>query len=352
MIKSTKMKTLIQYGFLLFLILLTSYIVSTTLNVKLIPEIIHMVNKKYIGLGFLIIGIYLFLESYITRIIIESIQPTNVKGIGFKMAMMGLYYNLITPLASGSQPMQIYALTKYNINLSKSVAIVTNKTVIYQIVVTIYSGVLILFNIKLLGEEMPAILILMTTGMVINIVSIGIGMLIIFSPNKMKKIIDILLRVLTKFRVLKFLKNKKEKIYYYIDEYNESVLIFIKDKKSLLYSFILTFVQLTLYFSISYCVYRTFNLSQLTYIKLLTLQVFLYISVSPIPTPGNIGANELVFYTIFANVFPKEIIGYSVFLYSGFVYYIIAIVCGVFTVFTHYDIAKYSKTKEKSIFAK
>lgn len=39
--------------------------------------------------------------------------------------------------------MQIYALNKYDINLSKSIAIVTNKTVLFQTVVTIYSAVII-----------------------------------------------------------------------------------------------------------------------------------------------------------------------------------------------------------------
>ena len=38
---------------------------------------------------------------------------------------------------------------------------------------------------------------------------------------------------------------------------------------------------------------------------MLTLQVFLYMSVSPIPTPGNVGANEIAFFTIFAKVFSK-----------------------------------------------
>ena len=74
-------------------------------------------------------------------------------------------------------------------------------------------------------------------------------------------------------------------------------------------------------FSISYCVYKAFNLNGLSLFEVLSLQVFLYMSVSPIPTPGNVGANEVAFLTIFANVFPGNIIGYSVFLYSIYVYY-------------------------------
>ena len=105
-------------------------------------------------------------------------------------------------------------------------------------------------------------------------------------------------------------------------------------------SIILTIIQLTVFFSISYCVYKAFNLNGLSLFEVLSLQVFLYMSVSPIPTPGNVGANEVAFLTIFANVFPGNIIGYSVFLYSIYVYYFLVVVCGLFTIHTHYHMNK------------
>ena len=120
----------------------------------------------------------------------------------------------------------------------------------------------------------------------------------------------------------------------------EKELAFIKNKKALCLSIILTIIQLTVFFSISYCVYKAFNLNGLSLFEVLSLQVFLYMSVSPIPTPGNVGANEVAFLTIFANVFPGNIIGYSVFLYSIYVYYFLVVVCGLFTIHTHYHMNK------------
>lgn len=344
---SKRTKIFTQYGFLFFLIAITTYLVSTTLDLKLIPHIIKLVNRKYIILGILLILIYILLESYINCLIVRSIEKRRIKGIGFKLAAMGLYYNLVTPFASGSQPIQIYALTKHNVKFSKSVAIVTNKTIIYQLVVTIYSGILILFNFDLLKVEIPSILILITFGMIINIVTLFVGILIIFNPNKIKIVAQIITKFLCKFRIFKFLNNKKTKIDEIIDKYHQSIIMFIKDKKSLFLSLIMTFIQLTVYFSISYCVYKMFNLKELTYIKLLVLQVFLYMSVSPVPTPGNVGANEIAFLTIFSKVFPKEIIGYCVFLYSGFVYYFVVILCGFFTIIIHYNMEKQGIIKNK-----
>ena len=333
-------KICIQYGFLLLLICMTVYLVSTTLDITLIPMIMKLVNKKFIFIGFLIMVLYIILECTIINILIKTIQKTKVRFLAVKIAMMGFYYNLVTPFASGSQPMQIYALNKYDINLSKSIAIVTNKTVLFQTVVTIYSAVIIFLNIEVLKNELPSMLVLMSIGMVMNIVSLLGGMLIVLTPNTMKIIVKVIVNILYRLNIFKSLNKKIHTINKFIDEYSYSIKLFIKNKKALFLSIILTIIQLTGFFSISYCVYKAFNLNGLSLFDVLALQVFLYMSVSPIPTPGNVGANEVAFLTIFANVFPGNIIGYSVFLYSIYVYYFLVVVCGLFTIHTHYHMNK------------
>lgn len=333
-------KICIQYGFLLLLICMTVYLVSTTLDITLIPMIMKLVNKKFIFIGFLIMVLYIILECTIINILIKTIQKTKVRFLAVKIAMMGFYYNLVTPFASGSQPMQIYALNKYDINLSKSIAIVTNKTVLFQTVVTIYSAVIIFLNIEVLKNELPSMLVLMSIGMIMNIVSLLGGMLILLTPNTMKIIVKVIVNILYRLNIFKSLNKKIHTINKFIDEYSYSIKLFIKNKKALCLSIILTIIQLTVFFSISYCVYKAFNLNGLSIFEVLSLQVFLYMSVSPIPTPGNVGANEVAFLTIFANVFPGNIIGYSVFLYSIYVYYFLVVVCGLFTIHTHYHMNK------------
>ena len=333
-------KICIQYGFLLLLICMTVYLVSTTLDITLIPMIMKLVNKKFIFIGFLIMVLYIILECTIINILIKTIQKTKVRFLAVKIAMMGFYYNLVTPFASGSQPMQIYALNKYDINLSKSIAIVTNKTVLFQTVVTIYSAVIIFLNIEVLKNELPSMLVLMSIGMVMNIVSLLGGMLIVLTPNTMKIIVKVIVNILYRLNIFKSLNKKIHTINKFIDEYSYSIKLFIKNKKALFLSIILTIIKLTVFFSISYCVYKAFNLNGLSIFEVLSLQVFLYMSVSPIPTPGNVGANEVAFLTIFANVFPGNIIGYSVFLYSIYVYYFLVVVCGLFTIHTHYHMNK------------
>lgn len=332
---SKRSKNILQYGFLIFLMVLTAYLVMNTLDFKLIPKIINIIDYKYIGLGLFLILMYILIEGYVIGLIINSIQEAKTKFLGFKIATMGLYYNLVTPLASGSQPMQVYVLSKSNISISKAIAVVVNKTVVFQTIVTIYSGFLVIMNLNILRTELKSVLILVSTGMIMNIVMLCFGVFIVYSPNKTKKIINIIIKGLKRFKIFNFIGKKEVEINKFIDEYNYSISLFIKDRKSFVKSLIFTVIQLTMYFSVAFCIYKAFRLGGNSYLYILTLQVFLYMAVSPIPTPGNVGANEIAFFTIFKNVFPKEIIGYSVFLYGIFIYYFILIVCGIFTIISH-----------------
>ena len=224
---------------------------------------------------------YLTFEVIIMNILINSIQKKEEKFLSIKIAMMGFYYNLVTPFASGSQPMQIYTLNKYGISLSKSTAIVTNKTVLFQSIVTIYCGVIILLNMQLLKSKLSSILLLINIGMIMNIFSLLGGILIVLSPNAMKLIIKMSVNLLSKLKLFKTLNEKLNIINKFIDEYSYSINLFVKNKKALYLSVILTIAQLTVFFSVSYCIYRAFNLNEETYIiHIIIASYFIYVNFS------------------------------------------------------------------------
>ncbi len=336
---SQKNKSIIQYSFLLLIIFLTIRFLSENIDLKLLPHIINLVDKKFIVLLFVLIVFYILFEIFIISIIKNSVDNRKIKFISFKVATTGFYYNLVTPLASGSQPMQIYIFNKHNISFSKASAIITNKTIIFQSVVTIYSLFFVIFNLNYLKENIPEVIVFINTSLFINLFSILVGIFIVFSPEKMKNILGIILKVAKKFNFDNIYR-RYEDICLFIDNYSFYIKKFIRNRKEFIISIILTFIQITIYFSISYFVYKSFNLSNLDYLEGIMLQSFLYMAVSSIPTPGNVGATEIAFLAIYKNIFPKEILGYSVFLYSFFVYYVILFLCGIATIITHYTICK------------
>ncbi|TQQ84805.1 flippase-like domain-containing protein [Peptacetobacter hominis] len=345
---SKKEKNIIQYAFLVFLILVTGIIISKTIDYRRIPDVIAFADKRYLLAGVMVILLYILLETIIFQWIINSIEKNKQKrSIGIQMGTIGLYYNLVTPFASGSQPMQIYLMNKYGISLSRAVAIVTNKTMLFQSVVTVICGGVILFNQEMIMERHSSIIPLLTAGMAMNIVSIIVGIMIVLNPEFMKKVADFIIYRLGKLRMFRFLNGKNERVHHYIDDFNKSILMYISDWKSLIATVMLTFIQLFLYFSIAFLIYKASKLSGAGFFRIFSCQVLLYMTISPIPTPGNVGANEITFFNIFNGLFPKQYVGYAVIMYSFFVYYFILLFCGVCTWISHYMMDRNIEKKRK-----
>lgn len=341
-------KTFLRYIFLLCLMVVTVYLVLKSLDISMLSSVITMVKKEYLLAGGAVILFYIILEGIILQIIVNEQHKLKNSFIGFKIAIMGFYYNLVTPFASGSQPVQVYVLNKYKVPLSKATGIITNKTILYQVVITIYCTVFIFVNLNNLMYDLKGVIPFAILGLGVNLLTFIIGFLAIINTPKIKEICHKVAGYLLRFKIFKFLQSKEEQIDLFIEEYTESIKFFMKNKKLLFITVLLTIIQITCYFSVTYWIYKAFNLNGYSFMYLLTLQVYLYMAVSPMPTPGNIGANELAFFTIFKRVFPQTLLGYAVFLYGGFMYYLILILSGIFTIHLHYKMNKNAKSSIKA----
>lgn len=335
-----KKKTFIRYVFLLALMGVTVYLVLKSLDISMLSSVIAMVKKEYLLVGGIAVILYIIIEGVILQVIINEQYKLKSHFVGFRLAIMGFYYNLVTPFASGSQPIQIYVLNKYKVPLSKSTGIITNKTILYQVVITLYCSLFIFLNINKLQYDLKTVMPFVVLGLGVNLFTFIIAFLAILNTPKIKRWCHKFVAYLVKFKLFKFLKIKEDRIDTFIDEYTEAIKFFMKNKKLLIITVILTVIQIACYFSVAYWIYKAFNLNGYSFIYLMTLQVYLYMAISPIPTPGNIGANELAFFTIFKRVFPQTLLGYAVFLYGGFMYYLILILSGIFTIYSHYRMDK------------
>jgi hypothetical protein len=70
--------------------------------------------------------------------------------LAFKTAVLGKYYDLITPFATGGQPFQIYYTNKYGIKGGESLSVVMSEYMFQQIgYVIIVMAVMILWRYML-----------------------------------------------------------------------------------------------------------------------------------------------------------------------------------------------------------
>lgn len=334
-IKNVLSSKYFRYTFLAIIMGITLYLVITTININDLSKAIQNVNKNYMILGMLLIILDSVLESLVMKNVIDKIYKIKNKLIPYKITIMAIYYNLITPFSSGGQAVQLYMLEKEKIPIGKASSIVVNKFLFFHITITLYSLILAILNFKILFTKFYNVSGLILGGITINFTIFLSMMLVVYNPHLLKNIVMKSSRYLLKFKIFKDVEEKVKKTEKFIDEYNTSAKLVIDDKSFIIKNILLTTIQITVLFSASYCVYRALGLSEVSYIYIITLQSFLYMFVSLAPTPGNLGANELGFYTIFGTIFSQNIVGYAIILYSLLVYYFSLVFSGLITILFH-----------------
>ena len=95
---------------------------------------------------------------------------------------------------------------------------------------------------------------------------------------------------------------------------------------------LVTIIQLTVFFAITFAVYKMFHLSETSFIKIISAQAFLSMIMAFVPIPGAGGAAEGGFYILFSTFFPKETINMAILFWRLYTFYLPIIVGGLFMI--------------------
>lgn len=298
-------------------------------------KIINKININYIIIAILSMFLFWFLEAdMIYALIIKfTDHKRNIKTfwLAVKVTMIGQYYSNITPMATGGQPVQLYILKDDDISLSNGTAILISKFLLFQIGVTIYSFCLAIYKVKLLINYYSGTSIFIIIGLTLNLIMLSTIMLIAFNQQILLKLCEALFNFLYKIHVIKDVKKIMYKTENFISEYKESIGKLKEDYWFTIKMYAITFIQLTVFFSTTFFVYKSLNLNESNILDLICLQSFLYMAVSFIPTPGTAGASEVGFILLLGHLFPSSIISTAMLLWRGISYYFSLIFSGFFS---------------------
>lgn len=329
------MKKKLNMAATLLLISITLFIMGRNFDLNTLKSILSNVNKTYIIAALIALLVYLALETFMIHDLLRATHKKSEFFTAFKTTMIGQYYSLITPFATGGQPVQLYVMNKDKVPVGKASAVLANKFIFYQVGITIYSLVLFLFGFRNFKALIGPSLAFIITGLCINTFGLSFICMTIYNPENLKGILIKILGFLSKIKLIKNPDKKFEKYEHMIMDYRKSIDLVINDKGLIFRNSFMTLVQLTAYFSITFFIYKSLNLTGYSFIQILSLQSFLYMAVSFIPTPGTVGASEIGFHSIFAAVFSNNIMGYALFLTRGINYYINLLISALVTFIIH-----------------
>ena len=214
----------------------------------------------------------------------------------FETVVLGRYYDCITPSGAGGQPFQIYHLHSSGYTGGTKSAMPLASFITTQYAFVLLALVLFIFNSNtadVVGIRIAAYVGLFAYSAVPTMVA-----LTAISPALSGRIVGFFVRIGAKLRLVKDPESTIGKVEGALQRYSGSLRIIAANRSLLITLFALSLVYQISICSIPFFAVRIFG-GNLGYLQSLTMCLYVYASVTIIPTPGNAGAAEGSFYLLF-----------------------------------------------------
>ena len=240
---------------------------------------------------------------------------------GFMVALIGAFYNNVTPSASGGQPMQAYVMKTQGIEISNAASIMVMWFICYQIslialdVVAIgieWDQIMAITSFAIPGisiggwhGEIPMIPLIIF-GFVLNISVIGIVLLMSLSRRFQNFVLHYIVTFLAKLRILKNPDKTRENLRIQVENFRIELKRLFSNIPAFILVFILLSIILLLRFSVPY--FAGLSLDAYGYQQGYDFyemwdgifrSSFHQMVTGLIPTPGSAGVSELFFTAMF-----------------------------------------------------
>ena len=241
------------------------------------------------------------------------------------------FFNGITPFSTGGQPAQIYMLRKSGIKVANATSITISDFLIYQIALIavgltslIINGI---FRLIVIDKVMLSLIII---GFILNIV-IGLFLVLISFSKKFNNFIGkIVLKIISKIKLIKNREALIDKLKDKLNEFNEGSKIIRKDKGLLVKCFLLNYVALLSYYMVAFFVFRSLDSNTgITLVVSIIISSFVLLIGGFVPIPGGSGGIEGAFLTLFAYFLSGNIIKSALIMWRFITYYLCVLVGGI-----------------------
>ena len=250
-----------------------------------------------------------------------------LRNLGF--GFIGQYYTSVTPAGIAGQPMQLYYMIAYGVEVSYASLSLLLVNAAHQVVVLLIPTVLFPFCSGLILDNLGGFLWLFILGSLINIGLILFLLFAMFSKNFAGRMVHKVIALLTRLRIVKHPERIEKRVNDQIALYQKGAEVFRAHKWLLIGELISYILLLGSQFVIPYFVYRAFNLSAFGMIDFIALQSVLYLAVCFLPIPGSAGASESGFVQIFRVLFQSALIVPAMLLSRVASFYFILIISGL-----------------------
>ena len=271
-------------------------------SVEQLQTIFHNLNAGWMLVAFVTLVLTWLMEGLTNLLLCRHLHPGWTYGRAFMIGMTGLFYSAITPFSTGGQPMQIYYMSKMGMPAGHSAAVISAKTITYQITMMVFSLILLGSELPFFIKNVSNLAFLTVFGIVSNILFVVAVILVSVNAGFIYPMLHAVLRWLGKIHAVKEPEKKYESIIAQLDTFHEGFKTMGKSWKLYISVCLITVLQIIVSNSVTYCIYRAFHLNQASLWIMIAAQVFSNMVASFVPLPGGSGGAEVSF-TAFCRVF-------------------------------------------------
>lgn len=342
MTKNSKANTKSTVFNLSFIIIVFVALIIYIINVEGIDNIVYILQTAdymWIILGMLCVLLEWLLEAFVMHIPLKNMYPNHKFGLSLRVNIIGRMFNNITPFSSGGQPFQAYILSKNGLRASDTFSVLMMKFVIYQADLFTWAILLMIMNYSFFQTTFEKYMWLVMLGVIMNAIAMGFILLAGFNKKMILRLSHWLIRLGAKIKIGKkcLIKNidmttkrAEDSITNYNNQFNQMQ----KNKPVLVKMYAIGLLQLLAYFSIPFMIYKAFANVGVSYIQIITVEAFLLLVMSFIPTPGSGGGAEGGFALFFKEIFTNGL-NMAILFWRIYTFYIPIIVGAIVFGFTN-----------------
>jgi glycosyltransferase 2 family protein len=321
---------------ILFIVLVFLGLIYYMVTVDGIDNIIYLINNidySWVIIGLVLTVIYWLLEGLCFFEITKKIYVKQKFYSSFRLAVIGRLFNNITPMSAGDQPMQLLIMKKEGKSYSDGASILLTRFIVYQIVLVIYTTIVIIFKYSYFNELIDNFLYLAIIGFVINLIVVIFLIFLAINEKFVYNIFKFITKILNKLKIIKDMDMFNDKFKNVVNDFKQQFQLMKKEKMTIFKVALYTFIEITVLYSITYVVYKSFLHTSVDYITIISAQALLSLITVYMPTPGAGLAAEGAFFVMFSNFFASNTMSMAILFWRIYTFYLPIIVGGIFLIF-------------------
>ena len=336
-----KKSTIINICLLAFLIIVTFLLIFKDYSFLDTINIMIKAKSRYILLAIIMMLLAIVFESINVKSILKSLDKKVSLLKTIKYTFIGFFFSGVTPGGSGGQPVEIYYMKKDNIPITASTLSLLLQLCSYHII-TIILGIISLFiNPQLVTTKFICIFVI---GFILKTLTLSMMLIGLFSKKISKLLVNVMIKILTFFKYSKT-DEVSNNLRNSLTTYNQGSKFIREHKMIIIKSLCIVFVQVLFNYSVTYFVYKSFGLSEYSYLDIITSQALLLVATSSIPLPGAVGISENAFLTIYEKIFTMQYLPSALLLSRGITFYLFMFISLIIVTIN----AVYLKKKSKDL---